>query len=753
MPREYETIFRLGAELDSKFGSVLGLANTKITDLDRKLKNVDGQGKNGGFGKGIADGFLKISRAASLAAAGLAAGGIVAAGVVLKNSLSKAMDFESELFTIQALTGATSKEMSQMSALALKMGADTKYNAMEAAQGIEELLKAGLTPAAVQAGGLESALNLATAGGLDLASAAEIMSTALNAYKDDGMSAAHAADVLAGTANASATSVEELRLSLAAVSAVASGVGMNFDDTNVALGLFANNGLKSSDAGTSLKTMLMRLQPTTDAAYNAFDDLGLMTTDVQKSMAFLSKKGVKPASDSIVDVTKALKGYAAQEAKVKPGTARAEKAFKNLASANNLVQSAFYDSKGNLKDLGKIADLLKTKMAKLTNAQRAQYMQTMFGTDAIRASNILFKEGGEGVKEFYKEMSKVTALDVARKKMDNAAGAMEQLSGAFETIQISALLPTMPLIKRAANALADYVTKYTPQITGAMESMVNSAERYLNDHFLANDKFKKLDLNGKISWVIEDFGKVAQAWLNSEQASKIGQVGASIGTTIITSAAKAATNAIMSSPTLSLLLGAAIGMMAPTPIGVSVALSVVVAPWVLKLVDWLQEHSSSSIAIEKVGERNEFRRSVEEHGKSNPDTPYYSNKSEIKAAPKKVPTTGAALADLFSSAWKGLKNWAYADGGFASQASIFGEAGLEAAIPINNKPRSHALLERTNRLMGHSSGNTTFVYSPTINVPPGADEAAVKRVVKAGNDDFRVQAEAFVAQRRRVSMI
>ncbi|MGC4379497.1 phage tail tape measure protein, partial [Fictibacillus sp. Mic-4] len=90
------------------------------------------------------------------------------------------------------------------------------------------LAKAGMSTATIKAGGLEAALNLATAGELRLADAAEIMSTALNAFKDDGMTAAQASNILAGTANASATDVMDLKYSLSMVSAVASGLGLSF---------------------------------------------------------------------------------------------------------------------------------------------------------------------------------------------------------------------------------------------------------------------------------------------------------------------------------------------------------------------------------------------------------------------------------------------------------------------------------------------------------------------------------------------
>lgn len=389
--------------------------------------------------------FTRQMRSANLSMASLSNGAIGLAtqlGIVVSavgavgaafTSVNKAMDFEAQMSSIKALTGATGSEMAEIQKLALDMGAKTKYSALEAGQGIEELLKAGLTPATVQAGGLEAALNLATAGGLDLASAAEIMSTALNAYKSDGMKAADASNILAGTANASATGVTDLQQSLAAVSAVAAGVGMSFKDTNIALGLFANSGLKGSDAGTSLKTMLSNLQPTTKGQIELFKKLGLTAKD---------------------------------------GT------------------NQFFTAEGKLKSLKDISGLLTKSMGGLTDQQRMLAMETLFGSDAIRAANILYEKGAGGVTKFNEEMSKVTALDVAKGKMDNAKGAVEQFQGALETFQIAALTPLMPLIKESALGLADWLGSIKPeQIKAWGDSIKESAQKVLDFAIAVKDNW------------------------------------------------------------------------------------------------------------------------------------------------------------------------------------------------------------------------------------------------------------------------
>lgn len=340
--------------------------------------------------------------AMSFGAATLAIGG--ALGVATK----KSMDFEAQLSSIKSVSGATGQQMEQLKQLAIEMGAKTKYSGLEAAQGIEELIKAGVSLEDIMKGGLEGALSLATAGELDLAEAAEIASTALNAFKADSLSVSDAANLLAGGANASATSVKELQYGLSQVSAVAAGIGLSFKDTATALALFANNGLKGSDAGTSLKTMLSNLIPKSDDAYAMMQKLGIITKD----------------------------------------------------GAN-----AFFDANGNIKSMADIAGILQNALKGLNAEQRQSALYTMFGSDAIRAANILYKEGADGIKKMYSEMSKVTAAQVAEEKMNNLKGRIEELKGAFETAQITignALTPAIEVLVKALQKLADWFNNLSP---------------------------------------------------------------------------------------------------------------------------------------------------------------------------------------------------------------------------------------------------------------------------------------------------
>lgn len=296
------------------------------------------------------------------------------------NAVQNYSDFTAQLSQVKALTDLDAQTMDQVKAKAMELGDATTFSSTEAAQGMTELLKAGVSVQDVLGDASKAALDLATAGGLGMGEAAEIMSTAMNAFHMDD--ATHAADILAGAANASATSVQEMRYSLAACSAVAAGAGVSFDDTNTALAVFAQNGLKGSDAGTSLKTMLQNMIPTTKTQMEAFAELNLLTEN---------------------------------------GT------------------SAFFGASGNMKSMADIAALLQDRLKGLTKEQQMTYLNAMFGSDAIRGGMILMREGAKGVKDMYDAMSKVTAADTAAVMMDNLKGSLNELSSAWENLTIKLL--------------------------------------------------------------------------------------------------------------------------------------------------------------------------------------------------------------------------------------------------------------------------------------------------------------------------
>lgn len=385
-----------------------------INELQAKIATANNQYKELGnsvsrFGERLTTTGSKISDVGRSMTQNLGMA-TLAVGSGLGLAAKSAMDFESQMSAVKSVMAPDEvrKYSKELENLAIVQGAKTAYSATQAAQAEEELVKAGVSVKDIIHGGLSGALNLATAGSLNLKDAAEIASTALNAFRKDNLSVSQAADILAGAANASATDVGELKFGLSMVSAVASGVGWSFKDTSTALAEFAQNGLKGSDAGTSLKQMLLTLQPQTDKAAGLMEHLGIITKD---------------------------------------GT--------NL----------FIDAHGHYKDLADISQVLQDKLGGLTKAQQQLYLKQMFGTDAIRAGNILMREGAKGAEDMASAIGKISAADVAKQKLDNMKGTLEQLRGSLETAGITigqALLPTIRGLTNDVQKAVDWFNKLDP---------------------------------------------------------------------------------------------------------------------------------------------------------------------------------------------------------------------------------------------------------------------------------------------------
>lgn len=315
----------------------------------------------------------------------LKAGAVIAGGFAL--AVKSAADFEKQLSNVEAVSGASASEMEDLRNKALQLGKDTQFSASESAAAIEELVKAGLSVADVMNGAADATVNLAAAGEVSMPEAATIASNAMNQFGLAAGDMVNVADKIAGAANASAIDVSDFGMSLSQVGAVANLAGATFDDTAAAIALMGNAGIKGSDAGTSLKSMLMNLQPQTEKQSTLMEELGIITED----------------------------------------------------GANK-----FYDAEGNLKSLADVSGVLEKALKGQTKAQKQATLETIFGSDGIRAAAILADSGAKGFDKMADAMGKVKAADVAATKMDNLAGAVEQMKGSLETLMI--LIGT-PLLK------------------------------------------------------------------------------------------------------------------------------------------------------------------------------------------------------------------------------------------------------------------------------------------------------------------
>jgi TP901 family phage tail tape measure protein len=302
---------------------------------------------------------------------------MMVAGVVLAGAFVAAekatSDFDKSLSGVQAVSSASAAEMDKLRAAALKAGADTSFTATEAANAEAELVKAGVSVADTLNGGLNGALSLAAAGQLDLADAATLSANAMNTFKLKGQDVAHIADVYAAAANKSAADVKELGYAMQQGGLVAAQTGLTFEDTTAVLAAFSDRALKGADGGTSLKTMLEKLNAPSKQAAGLMDALGITT----------------------------------------------------------------YDTGGKFVGITTLAGELHDKLGPLTDATRNQALATIFGSDAIRAATILYNLGSDGVQGYKDAVNDSGAASrMASAQMDNLSGDLEQLKGSFETALI-----------------------------------------------------------------------------------------------------------------------------------------------------------------------------------------------------------------------------------------------------------------------------------------------------------------------------
>lgn len=376
------------ARLDDQ-GVVSGLKKIKVSmeeikGRDGKL-NWEGLKKGGSATKALGEGITELGSSMTL---GLTVP-IVAAGGA---ATSVAANFDDAMSQVQGALGGASADMDGLRNLALQLGADTVFSATESAQAMVELAKGGLTEAQIKGGALAASMDLAAAGQLNLADAAATTVQMMGSFGLGAGDATRIANALAGAANASSADVSDLTQAMSQCSAQAALAGWSLEDTAAALALFADHGVKGSDAGTSLKTMLQRLAAPTDQAAEAIAAYGL-----------------------------------------------------NIR-----------DSNGKMKDISGIADELTGKLGSLSDAERDAALQTIFGSDASRAAAILMQSGSEGLAKYIAATNDATAAEtMANAQKGELSWALENMGGAVESAAIAFGTALAPAITAVAGVIGN----------------------------------------------------------------------------------------------------------------------------------------------------------------------------------------------------------------------------------------------------------------------------------------------------------
>lgn len=421
-------------------------------------------------GNGV-DGFAaRVARSSSvltgmvggLGAAAVAAG---VAGAAM-HTLGKASQFEDALADARAAANLSAEQYDRLAASSLSASKTLGLKPTGLVQGATELLKAGMDIDRVLGGAAESVAQFAKVGRMEAGEAAVTLNDASNVFAKDGMSTARTADTISRAADGASISIRDVAMALSMSGAVAGGANQTLADTTAAIGVLGNNGVKGSDAGTSLKTFLLRLQTGAESAGETMDRLGINVRDAS----------------------------------------------------------------GAMKPMREIVAELEAKLGGLTGKARDQALLKLFGTDAIRAGQILLKAGVKGWDDYQRSLG--GAMTVAEKYatlQDTVTGAMDAASSAADrlSIVVGGRLAKAFDATESIKSMSEAVETFADVGLGRLESqwgaagfagetagmkMVNALEgaaqsaAWLADH-LENLGYLNNQLNAAVSPVFEAIGR------------------------------------------------------------------------------------------------------------------------------------------------------------------------------------------------------------------------------------------------------
>lgn len=297
-------------------------------------------------------------------------------GYGMARALKATGDFEQGLRVLEATSGATAEQMKRIRKQAEDLGASTVFSSRQVVDAQNMLVRNGLQLDQVLGGAAASAVNLAAATGAELSDAADIATAAMQNFKVAAAESDRIANQVAGTLIASKLDVNDYALAMGQAGGVVGGAGVSLEDFNAVLAGTSTAFSSGSDAGTSFKTFIGRLVPQSKEARTAMKELGL----------------------------------------------------------------EFFNADGSMKSMAEVAQELNEGLGNLTDESRQRALNLIFGQDASRTALKMMEMGAAGVRKYREEIAKANAADQAAARMGGFAGAMEELSGAWETFRDKGLM-------------------------------------------------------------------------------------------------------------------------------------------------------------------------------------------------------------------------------------------------------------------------------------------------------------------------
>ena len=380
------------------------VALAKIDEAGKKIES---------FGDSVTHAGQAIMPA-SMAVAGLGAAAV-----------KTATDFDAGMSKVAAISGATGDDLDALRDKAREMGAKTKFSASEAASAMEYMAMAGWKTEDML-GGIEGIMNLAAASGEDLATTSDIVTDALTAFGMSADDSAHFADILAAASSNANTNVSMMGETFKYCAPIAGALGFSAEDTAQAIGLMANAGIKGSQAGTALRTIMNNLAGEVKITGKALGEVTIATTNTDGSMRDLS------------DILADCRGAFSQLSESEQAAAAEALVGKNAMSGFLALMNA--------------GDADIEKLSSSIDHCSDTFVKTVDG--AIIPMSQALEEGIDWIEEY-----NGVADQMASVMQDNLAGQLTILKSQLEELAISFGEMLMPAIRSIVSKIQAFVDK------------------------------------------------------------------------------------------------------------------------------------------------------------------------------------------------------------------------------------------------------------------------------------------------------
>lgn len=393
---------------------------------------LDGEATAAGTSAGNKLGSALLGGAkVGVAAFGAAATGMAAFGA---SSVEAGKAFDASMSQVAATMGVTVDEIGELRDFAQQMGSTTAFSATEAADALNYMALAGYD-AQTSMAMLPNVLNLAAAGGIDLAYASDMITDASSALGLSIEETSIMVDQMAMASSKSNTSVQQLGEAMLTIGATARDVAGGTEELSTMLGVLADNGIKGSEGGTHLRNILMAMIPKSEAAADAWEALGVQAYDANGNLRALPEvmQDLNAAMEGMTDERRQIMlanmfnktDLAAVNALMNTSAER----YEELAAA---IDSAWYDAEGfqsSLATMGTNLDEMKSSMSDLgISASTFDEILMQSGGDAELFADMLWEAADTGVT--YEDI--VDGLGVSmtglQKAFDSTAGSAQKMA-------------------------------------------------------------------------------------------------------------------------------------------------------------------------------------------------------------------------------------------------------------------------------------------------------------------------------------